>query len=108
LEMPGTWNICWGKLQISSRAKLRESEWERERERERPCVLQVPSLLELNMIGDGHVATGFSVCPTGIWSCLVQSFLVILLFLPFAMEVFTLCHCIMGIYNSFFILQGLS
>jgi hypothetical protein len=54
-----------------------------------------------------HRSTGFNVFPSGFALALVRTFLAILLFLPFEMGMFSLCHCTLEVCNLFWILQGL-
>jgi hypothetical protein len=55
----------------------------------------------------GRGAAGFSIGLAEFQSGFGLT-LPFVLFLPFAMGFFTLCHCILGVCNLFLILQGLT
>jgi hypothetical protein len=54
-----------------------------------------------------HETTRDNVCPAGFCLDLVKPFDIILLFLPFGMGMFSICHFVLGMSNLFFILQRL-
>jgi hypothetical protein len=97
LEMPRKWDICEGKLQTESRA----SPWERlcgcsHQGKAVTSHYHVPQRLADMELQD----LMFSLLGLGLF--LVQSLVSMHLFLPFGMEVFALCHCMLEVFKLFF------
>jgi hypothetical protein len=101
LEMPGTWNICQGRLQAVGRASLGE----------RPCRLQlIGHRGGLSKPFGSHIMHHFChgcwiwrysnhVFSAGLWSCF-GPILSCCLFLSFGMGMFTLCQYMLEVFKS--------
>jgi hypothetical protein len=99
LKMPGTWNVCWGKLQAASRGSL--NEW--------PCGMQPAGHRGLWSSSHttvcpeaGHWAIRFYVCPAEFWYHFHSKFPCCFPVPPFGSEDVYLVPKCLRVYNFFF------
>jgi hypothetical protein len=102
--MPGIWNVCHGKQQSQPR---REATW-------LPAICKtirarLPKIFGAHIMppyapNAGKLQEIFTLLDFGL--VLVQSFLVILLFLPFRIGIYTLYHCVLEVCNCLFFIEA--